>query len=632
MHIGIIDTWPGIKNAEYELIIKLQGVLERLGHSSVLIDNTGHIVAVEGDQRIVDYKTSVNDDDIDFVLSLHYESGKVIDSFTFFTLWNPPDFTLNIPDDYSYSSIKDRILSVDDYLEYGARPIKSYVQNVTHDFYKETDGMLQLSTSTDSAQNLEPNLDDPKLFYCGINWEKCTAKRGRHHELFKALDDLGLMRIYGPRVFQGMRPWDGYKSYEGELPFDGGRSMIKAINNCGISLVLSSNSHRVAEAATNRLYESLAAGAVIISDDNEFVKREFGDSILYIEYSSDCQFMKNQILDHLEWVTNNKQLSLKKAEVAQKIFTEKFCLRKQMESLCAQFSERRVQVYAKCHSASQSQVIDIVALYDKPEFSIKEADILLSNVSKQLYNNYNLIIICDRDIESDFKGFVKSKGYLDAEIIPIKLFNRENNIIIGWGKIIMEIIDKLKGQYLALISTGQLWFRDHLAKLAFVLESNKELDIVYSGYFIYGRGSNDLPLARRLVHEKIQDDNFNSYPVSTMLITTYYIKQLPNYTLHFIDNALPNLLLCAGKDKSQKSSYNACYTCGVSHLNEITKSEIKVIKDFLSNKTFVTLKREEDVLVRIKHELKARLSPNSKLFIILRFFYLTAKKIRQKLK
>jgi hypothetical protein len=630
MHIGIIDTWPGIKNAEYELIIKLQGVLEKLGHSSVLVDNSGHIVLVEGDQRIVDHNTSVKDEEIDFVLSLHYESPKVIDSFTFFTLWNPPDFTLNIPDEYIYSSIKDRILSVDDYLEYGARPIKSYVQNATHDFYKETDGMLQLSTSTDSAQNLAPNLDDPRLFYCGINWEKCTAKRGRHHDLFKTLDELGMMRIYGPKVFQGVRPWDGYKSYEGEIPFDGGVSMVKAINNCGISLVLSSDSHRVAEAATNRLYESLAAGAVIISDDNEFVKREFGDSVLYIEYSREYEFMKDQILGHLKWINDNKQVALQKAKVAQQIFTKKFCLRKQMDILCAKFPERRDQVYAKCHSLERGKVIDVVLLYDKPDFSIKEVRILYSNVNKQLYSNYNLIIICDVDAESNFRNFVKAHNYVNVTIIPIKLFNREKNIIIGWGAIIVKIKAQLQGQYVAFLSTGQLWFKDHLAKLAFILNGNPELNLAYSGYLVYGQNSDGRAVSRTLCHIKLEDDYFNPYPLSTILVTAAYIKKLPDYTLHFMDNALPNLLLCALEDKGKSSVYNACYTSGVSHLNGITNLEIKIIKDFLPNKIFVTSRAEVDVLEQLKKALKARLPANSKLFAILRFFYLMAKKFRSK--
>ena len=59
-----------------------------------------------------------------------------------------------------------------------------------------------------------------KLMPCGINWEKLTGKKGRFDELLKKLDENNLISIYGPEIFHGIRPWEGYRNYKGEIPFD----------------------------------------------------------------------------------------------------------------------------------------------------------------------------------------------------------------------------------------------------------------------------------------------------------------------------------------------------------------------------------------------------------------------------
>lgn len=117
-------------------------------------------------------------------------------------------------------------------------------------------------------------MDNPKLFYCGSNWEGHFRGQNRHVGLFKLLDNEGIVRFYGPEVvpeWNNYKPWEGYQSYAGEIPFDG-VSLIRKCNECGIVLALSSDMHRRAGAVTNRVYEACAAGCVIISDDNPFMK------------------------------------------------------------------------------------------------------------------------------------------------------------------------------------------------------------------------------------------------------------------------------------------------------------------------------------------------------------------------
>src|SRR5208282_5874403 len=171
----------------------------------------------------------------------------------------------------------------------------------------------------------EPTLGDRKIFYCGINWERLGRKKGRHQDLLDRLDPTGNLRIFGPRVFQGVNVWEGYKSYEGSIPFDG-VSLLKEINRAGIALVLSSDAHKESELMSNRLFESLAGGAFIICDENPFAKRFFGDCLLYFDASLPTEKAFAAIMEHVQWIKSNSEDALKMARRAQAIFLEKFSL------------------------------------------------------------------------------------------------------------------------------------------------------------------------------------------------------------------------------------------------------------------------------------------------------------------
>ena len=59
--------------------------------------------------------------------------------------------------------------------------------------------------------------------------------------------------------------------------------MLDRLSRSGVGLVISSDSHYKDEVVSNRLFETIAARAVIISDDNPGVRKLLGDSCLYID-------------------------------------------------------------------------------------------------------------------------------------------------------------------------------------------------------------------------------------------------------------------------------------------------------------------------------------------------------------
>jgi hypothetical protein len=177
-----------------------------------------------------------------------------------------------------------------------------------------------------------------KLFYAGINFERAIGSM-RYGKLLKTLDEASLLDIYGPKkVYNRSNLWAGFRNYHGEIPFDG-RSILKRIHEAGVCLALNSPMHNDAEVVTSRIYEGAAAGAVIISDDNTFVRTHFGNSVFYVQPNIDEVKASENILEILDWINQHPDEAYEMACRAQKVFLEELTLDTMVENLLTIFQE-----------------------------------------------------------------------------------------------------------------------------------------------------------------------------------------------------------------------------------------------------------------------------------------------------
>ncbi|OJU80077.1 MAG: hypothetical protein BGO10_01075 [Chlamydia sp. 32-24] len=166
-----------------------------------------------------------------------------------------------------------------------------------------------------------------KLFYCGFQWDK--KRNGQEYKnMFSILDEKGYFAVYGPED-----RWECAKnSRKGSLPFDG-VSVVKAIQEAGIALVLHAQSHMDLGAPTARIFEAAAACSIIISDENPFIKKEFKDNVLYVNGEANAEELAEQIDKHVNWIFKNKEKAQEMAKNAHAIFCEKFTLEIQIKNL-----------------------------------------------------------------------------------------------------------------------------------------------------------------------------------------------------------------------------------------------------------------------------------------------------------
>lgn len=325
--VAIVDYWPGVENAETEVILRIRRSLDALNVGMVTIDRHGCLIDDEA--------THVDDlDYVKFVIALHFDTASAWNKYTYFALWNPIDFYFQ----WGYREKSNNIVSADDFLSCGSTIVEDHVKRLLNGvFRKSREKFLTLYHGVPGPM-LPPGTGRKKLFYCGINWEALSGRGGRHHEVLKLLEKKGLLDIYGPDVFQGVRVWAGYEAYRGPIPFDG-KTLVEQVAKSGIGLVLASAEHIKSEIMSNRLFECISAGVPIICDMHPFAINNFGDTLLYVDSELSPESVAGQVETHVNWILQNPDGALDMVSKAQEIYLKNFSLEKNLQNLLTEFRD-----------------------------------------------------------------------------------------------------------------------------------------------------------------------------------------------------------------------------------------------------------------------------------------------------
>ena len=557
---AIVYTWPGSsQNAESEVIRRMLVAADNINVKFDVVSKEGFIL----DDNFAKTDKKIQDGDYEFMMTLHYDDVKLWDSFHYHTLWNPPLISLQYA---NYPEIVKNIISNDDFLIYDDGGMSGHLRAMTIDTPRDLEGASSLTASFPGTALKKPVLNDPVLFYCGINWEKMIGTQPRHEGLFQLLDKLEDVNIYGPAS-----TWDGYKTYKGTIPFDG-FSLVEEAHRCGVVLALSSDFHYRAGAATNRVYEGCAAGAVIISDTNSFIKEHFGDSILYIDFDKDHpERMFAQIKKHMDWIKNNKSQALKLAEKAQKIFLEKFTLERQLSDIINNHENRKNAVERSLYARDKESKTLATFFLDNIVFDQSEKDLLsntIKNIAKQIDKNITLAICCDNRTHSSVKQYIQSL-HTDVDIV-LKSYPIYDEFKYKWvsrGQILFDMINTIPHDYLCILDGYEAMFSDHITTLKRALEDHPNKIAAYCGTFLDSKDANRYRLLNGCIAPQDVFDCF--YPnriqnVSGMFLMRNKIEKfLTDYICAYLDGLEVSALLNIAYFKMKEEFiYSERTTCG----------------------------------------------------------------------
>ena len=561
--IGMIYTFPGGESAEKELALRFKKAFDNIGYKLIVI-NSGHVL----DEDTNKTHKIIHDHDLKFVITTHFLDYKLLDTFHYHVVWNPPEIPTVLD---GYRAYIDNYISNDDFLIYDDGGMTDHLQSVLIDDPRDLEDASCLVGSFPKSEALKPNLENPRLFYCGMNWDRLynNAGVGRHSGLFNLLDNSDIIDIYGPLKPKGwsISPWEGYKSYRGEIPFDG-FSILKAINDCGVVLACSSDIHRRAGAVTNRVYEACAAGAVIISDDNPFMKKHFGNSVLYIDFNKENPLdTYRQITEKFEWIKAHKEEALAMAQASQKIFIEKFCMEVQLQKVLENHEKRKNAVSKAMYSQKRNETVLAICYFDKPYFSADEEYRLkhiIKQISNQSYSHITLTIVCEKTIESEIREIVTDK-VKNLNIIGLEIYNQKHTKIITRGQMLRMALKSQQHTAFCVLQGCEILFKDHFEILKRKLENNSNAAAVHSGLFTESPDGNRYFIIRKqLSHHEIY--NMAIRPSGICLFRSEVAQYLPE----FVDRNLDGLEIIAFAKRAifnlnKDVIYSNHVTCGINN-------------------------------------------------------------------
>jgi hypothetical protein len=401
---AVVKLWPEIKTAEDECIARLKLAALALGLECVEVHADGGLLSAP--------EVKVSKADVDFVIHLHYDTPKRYDAFSIVALWNP----LKFYHEWGYTRTSRNLTTHDDFISCSSDAADDHVARMVRNKATHLPALFHMYHSTADVTH-PPSLGDGKLFYAGINWEAISGGKSRHGEVLKRLDPTGLLRIYGPTIFQGVRVWEGYASYVREVPFDG-VSMIDEISKAGIALVLSSQAHKDSELMSNRLFESVSAGALVICDENAFAKKFFGDSLLYIDSRTPIEQLHADIVRHLEWTRTHPQEALAMIARAQAIFREKFTLIRNLGDLYTGLPARKQALSERINPpALPAPRVKLELLM--PEYSGAVLQAHIASVNAQDWGSFSATLVADARTCAAHRAEIQAA--LAASPVPIAL-------------------------------------------------------------------------------------------------------------------------------------------------------------------------------------------------------------------
>lgn len=175
------------------------------------------------------------------------------------------------------------------------------------------------------APGLESEPAEPRsLMWMSGGWDKFRSS-STYKDFIKLIGENIPLKVYGHHYAASfLKPG----IYDGYIPSS--LEVIPTIRDNGVYLLTHSQQHIKAKTPTLRVFEAVAANAIVISDKHPFVMENFGDSILYFDQNSDSKTMYNQVKAHMDWIKNNPEEAKLKAAKAHQIFLDKFTLDKDL--------------------------------------------------------------------------------------------------------------------------------------------------------------------------------------------------------------------------------------------------------------------------------------------------------------
>ena len=482
MKVAFYDTFNGDGAAEQEISQRLKYCFNK---------NNIEIVHLYNNSKVKNSEFHADNMNLDFCYAHEIVStvDKVLpDCFTVFFHWAPTGFNGRYwCDTYlRYMNKFDIVVG-----GYETEDALFDIYNNNCNIYESKTKLYNITSSISKDFIIPPKKhENLRLFYIGINIESSETNM-RYGNLIKYCDKNDLIDIYGPNKSFGRKGcWDGFKCYRGQIPLDG-YSIIEKINNAGICLALNSPAHNAVGSVSNRTYEAAAAGAIIISDDNPYVRKYFGDSVFYIDTTLPEAIQIEKIKEILDFIKNNQEKAYLMACKSQEIFVKNLALDEQVSGLIPYVEKQKSLMSDK---TLQTEIVDIICYIE----TLDDWKYLFKEIKKQYYKNIHLIVVSKDSTCSIIADNIEG----DVDFVISKNFR---------GKTFTAIKKLMKGEYFIILDKYSALHKNHIYKAVNILKISDNL-YCYSGAYIRYHNEKE---------EVTRYDTLNSRPIEQQYLLSY---------------------------------------------------------------------------------------------------------------
>ena len=396
MKIGLLVHFPNSPAGENETLCRFEESISLLGMESIRIPI---------DRNDLTYSAIIEiEKTVDLIIDIHFTFPRFFRTPTIGLLWTP----LTYMEGWGLAGVLPNLFSSSYLISTGDNQLKrlalSWRPELKDLLITDLPLNHSLPTSWVVPEEFGRDWKNAALFYTGINWDKLSNSRGRHHDVLQLLDKKGILRVYGPEKLLHVKPWEGYSGYMGEIPFDG-RTILDVASKCGVFLAWSSEGHINENIMSNRLFEAIASNCIIIADNHPFIQNALGDLAFYIDFSRSLDLVVDDVETVLSYVRNNPEEMNQRVDTQRRVFFENFALEKQLSSI--------FQTFQKPISA-ESPLIRI-AVHGKKEKFLSNNSWLPSRVSVDEISNLKDGFSLNQLLNSDIPNLTESWVFFASE-------------------------------------------------------------------------------------------------------------------------------------------------------------------------------------------------------------------------
>ncbi len=537
---AVVLTWPELPNAEFEVVQRICKMGTNIGALVWVVDNDGYPLSSNQDGVALP-KRRLTRDDCTFVLSLHFESPRLYDIPSYTALWNPPDFYLA----FGYARTIEQLASHIDVLSCRSDVADAHAANIYAGLGRALCHPFPALFHGVPRPYLAPRQEkSSRLFYVGVNWERVTGEKGRHHELLEQLDSEDLIHIYGPEKILGVAPWRGFSTYRGSIPFDG-ESVVARINEAGICLALSSTSHQTSGIMSNRLFEALAAGAVVIANPHPFITKYFSDVVHVVDDRGPVADVVAQIRDLVLEVRSNPHEARARASAGQQRLLEGFSLEESFTNLFAVHAKRLAHAVNQTTGSERHEVSLILDASDPESASVEK---LLASLSAQSFVAIDLLVLGPRDVLDRMQGLgpaIRSTHLFELEL-DVRQEGKASRRSAASGQAFARALAAVRTPYFCTMQSDDDCFGDHLASLANKLASTPDSSFACSGKLVEQLDKRGVARRRfdSLTFDHLEALAEAAYPrdVGRFMFRSSLIAKLPHTVFGLLDRMEHRLL------------------------------------------------------------------------------------------